>query len=94
MSDERVMFRVHAIQRMFEREITADDVRHILATGRVVEDYPDDAPYLSRLILGWRGARPLHVVVAANADDGEKTVITVYEPDPDQWQPDFKRRNP
>ena len=92
MSDEGVIFRVHAIQRMFERKITDDDVRHVLTTGELIEDYPNDAPYPSRLILGWRETRPLHIVVANNTADQEKIVITVYEPDPDQWETDFKRR--
>jgi len=30
----------------------------------------------------------MHVVVA----DKEDSVITVYEPDPEEWEPDFKRR--
>jgi len=43
--------------------------------------YPDDTPYPSRLLLGWRGDKPLHVVAAYNAQDDEQIVITVYEPD-------------
>ena len=46
----------------------------------------------SRLVLGWRGARTLHVVVAENTVDNEWIVITAYEPDPAQWETDFKRR--
>ena len=53
----------------------------------------NDTPYPSRLVLGWHGARPLHVVVAdnINIEDQEKIVVTVYEPDPGEWEPDFKR---
>ncbi len=69
-----------------------EDVRRIVATGEVVEDYPDDTPYPSRLVLGWRGARPIHVVVASNYDDNEVIVITAYEPDPVQWNAGYKRR--
>jgi hypothetical protein len=57
-----------------------------------VEDYPDDTPYSSRLVLGWSGSRPIHVVVADNVDDQENIVISVYESDPTEWEPDFKRR--
>jgi len=60
MAVERLIFRVHAIQRMFERGIRKEDVRQILLTGAVIEEYPEDAPYPSRLVLGWRGQRPLH----------------------------------
>ena len=47
-----LVFRIHAIQRMFERSVTRADVREVLATGEVIEQYPDDTPYPSRLILG------------------------------------------
>jgi Domain of unknown function (DUF4258) len=88
----QVVFRVHAIQRMYQRNISEPEVRHVIATGETVEDYPDDTPYPSRLLLGWHGQRPLHVVVADNADDQENIVITVYEPDLTEWESDFKRR--
>jgi len=90
----RIVFRVHAIQRMFERGITAEDVRDVLETGDTIERYPGDTPYPSRLVLGWRGVRPLHVVVADNQEGNELIVISVYEPDPATWEPGFKRRKP
>ena len=94
MNDARVVFRVHAIQRMFERRIGEVDVHHILNTGEIIENYPNDTPYPSQLLLGWREDRPLHVVAANNTADNERIIITVYEPDPDQWESDFKRRKP
>ncbi len=92
MAYERLVFRKHAIQRVFERRINDADVRHVVKNGEVIEDYPDDIPYPSRLILGWCGSRPIHVVVADNHDDRETIVITAYEPGSDQWEPGFKRR--
>jgi len=89
---ERLVFRVHAIQRMFQRRISEDDVRRVLTTGEIIENYPDDIPFPSKLILGWCGSRPIHVVIANNADARESIVVTVYEPDPDQWEPGFRRR--
>lgn len=87
-----LVFRVHAIKRMFERGITVDDVRMAVDNGEVIEDYPDDFPYPSCLILGQAGGRQLHVVVAENAAADETIVVTVYEPDPDHWDASFKRR--
>ncbi len=88
----KMVFRVHALRRMFERNIRVEDVRTIVETGETIERYPDDVPYPSRLVLGWRGSRPLHVVVAEILELMESIVITVYEPDPALWEPDFKRR--
>ena len=90
----RLVFRVHAIERMFERRITEEDVREVVGKGETIEHYPEDSPYPSRLILGWQGSRPIHVVVADQKEENELIVITVYEPDPALWQPDFRRRKP
>jgi hypothetical protein len=80
---------------MFERQIAPRDVRHVLDTGEVIEDYPNDTPYPSRLVLGWLGPRPLHVVAADATDTWETIVITVYEPDPNRWEPGYRvRRRP
>jgi hypothetical protein len=92
MAYERLIFRVHAVQRMFQRGITEMDVRQVLESGEVIEDYPDDQPYPSRLILGWCGSRPVHIVAADNHEARTTIVITAYEPDPDRWESGFKRR--
>lgn len=88
----KVTYRVHAVRRMFERGITEADVQTALSAGEEVAAYPADAPYPSRLLLGWRGDKPLHVVVAYNAQEEEQIVITVYEPDPALWEDGFRRR--
>lgn len=92
MAGEPLVFRVHAIERMAQRGITVQDVRRILDAGEVIEDYPSDFPYPSALVLGWIQNRPLHVVAAMAPE--AKIIITVYEPDPSRWEPDFKRRKP
>ena len=88
----KLIFRIHAIQRMFERKVDTEDVHAILEKSETIEKYPDDQPYPSRLILGWRGKRPLHVVVADNLKDDELIIVTVYESDARHWEPDFRRR--
>jgi hypothetical protein len=92
LAAKRLVFRVHAIRRMFQRSISEEDVRHVLDTGEVIEDYPQDQPYPSRLMLGWQGTWPIHIVVADNTQNDEIVVITVYEPDLVRWEPGFQRR--
>ncbi len=75
---------------MFSRHISVEDVRQVLAKGKFIKDYPDDTPYPSVLVLGWRGTQPLHVVAAYNPNADETIIITVYEPDPEIWEADFK----
>ncbi len=89
----RVVFRVHALRRMFERNIGVDDVIESIEVGETIESYPDDSPYPSRLVLAWLSGQPLHVVLADNQAGGEIIVITVYRPYPGAWTADFRKRS-
>jgi hypothetical protein len=64
----------------------------VLETGVTVEQYPDDFPYPSRLVLGWLESQPIHVVVAENIEEGIRIVVTAYQPDLEEWEPGFRRR--
>ena len=88
----KIIYRQHAIQRMFERNISDGDVKIALKSGSTIEDYPDDTPYPSRLILGFSQGKPLHVVYADNHDSNERIIITVYEPNLVLWDADLKTR--
>jgi len=57
----------------------------------MIEDYPDDKYAPSCLLLGFSKARrPLHLQVSY-ADSELVKIITVYEPDPEEWY-DYERR--
>lgn len=71
-------FRVHAIQNMFERKISRDDVIYVIEHGDVIREYPEDKPYISRLMLAWVEERPIHVVAADVPDENETIIITAY----------------
>jgi len=92
MSNEKITYRLHAVQRMFERKVSAEEVRYVLEIGEVIEEYPDDTPYPSCLILGSYKGRLIHVVAANNCLDEEIIVITVYEPDPSEWDLECRKR--
>ena len=87
-----LVFRTHAIRRMFQRRIAVEDVRAVIERGETIEENPADLPYPSRLMLGRAVGQALHVVVAENRTDDEIIVVTVYEPDPAVWGPGFRRR--
>ncbi len=87
-----VYFRVHAVQRMFERHVSTKQVMSVIKAGETIEDYSAEMPEPSRLILGFQGKRPLHVVTSENPAGTETTIITVYNPDPNKWNKDFRSR--
>jgi len=85
------IYREHAIQRMFERDIYEIDVEETVKHGVIIEEYLDDKPYPSFLALSL-GEKPLHVVFAKNNEDDEIIVITAYYPDKEKWSEDYKTR--
>jgi hypothetical protein len=92
MECERIVFSGHAIRRMFQRGIGRDAVLAVVTLGETIADYADDKPYPSRLLLGFVGAQPLHVVVALDESIGACIVVTAYEPSAQQWGSGFRTR--
>ena len=88
----RYSFSGHVFKRMAERGFSPDVIKSVIENGSVIKEYPDDTPYPSRLILGYSGARPVHVVTAYNPADDTEYVVTVYEPDTERWNSDFTER--
>jgi hypothetical protein len=86
-----LIFRNHALKRMFERDIDIEDIKHVIETGKFIVDYPEDQPYPSCLLLGWKENKPLHIVYAKSELD-EIIIITAYYPDPLIWNADFTRK--
>ena len=47
------------------RHVRVEEILQIIETGEIIEQYLDDTPYASCLILGYtRSGRPLHLVCA------------------------------
>lgn len=87
---EQMVVTQHSRKRFAERGITLDDVCNAIETGSIIEDYPDDYPFPSCLILGESGKVAIHV--CASIDDGMIFIITAYVPDPNKWEADLKTR--
>jgi hypothetical protein len=88
----KILYRVHAVQRMFEREISPVKVRKALEVEDVIEDYSSEMPEPSRLMMGFQGKRPFHVVTSEDPEANEITVITVYLPDANKWKKNSRSR--
>lgn len=76
---------------MQERDISISDVESCLQTGEIIENYPDDFPHPSCLILGYtKGNKRLHIVVGS--DGYTIFFITAYFPSTDKFENDLKTR--
>lgn len=89
--DETIEVTNHILVRCQQRNISYREIKEVIRDGEIIEEYPEDYPYPSCLILGMTiKSRFLHVVVGI----GERKLwlITAYEPDPGQWEDGFKKR--
>jgi hypothetical protein len=87
-----LLFRAHAVQRMFERRVSTGRVRQAVETNDVVEDYSSEMPEPSRLLLAFQGKYPFHVVTSEDVIKRQITIITVYLPSSGTWRKDFRSR--
>ena len=78
-------------EKLRQRKIEAQEVEQAISTGEIIEDYPTDPRGPSCLILGYtKKGRPLHIV-CGKVQEG-LLIITEYEPSPEEWESDWKRR--
>ena len=84
-------FSRHAFHRAVERNISEQEIREAGVRAEVVENYPDDKYSPSALLLGFTVAgRPLHFQVAFD-DSAMSKIVTIYQPDPNEWI-EFRKR--
>ena len=74
-------------------EVRDHDVFEAACHCEAIEEYQDDTPYPSALVLGFTSrGRPLHLVCAHDASSDLIIVITVYHPDPARWDNHRRRK--
>lgn len=88
----RYQWRKHTLVRLAQREISQETILEVVKKGEIIEDYPEDEPFPSCLVLGWVQGRPYHVVIALDFEGLMAYIVTAYEPSPDKFRPDFKTR--
>lgn len=86
-----IEWRRHALERMFERDISRSEVKVTLRDGEIIENYETDVPFESALFF-YIDSKPIHVV--ASLDEASKTIyiITAYVPSITHFNEDLKTR--
>ncbi len=83
----------HAMTARLRRGITTFQLKFALLNGEIIENYPDDKPYPSCLVLGWlQSGDPLHIVCSRGEIEPELRIVTLYEPHDNRWKSDYKTR--
>lgn len=82
----------HAFDKLRLLDCTFSEFDVTLAKAEVIEEHDlgDAGTKEVLLTLEWR--RCLHVVVVVDDRRAEERIVTVYEPDPDRWSPDYRKR--
>jgi hypothetical protein len=86
------LWQKHALQRMYERNISRTEVKQTILDGYVIENYSDDYPFPSVLIACITNSKPLHVVVAFDESSLISYIITAYIPDDKHFEQDLITR--
>ena len=89
---KKIFITQHSRKRFFERGISLKDVCKAIDNGEIIEQYPEDFPVPSCLILGNNNDNDKVIHVVASINDGIINLITAYIPDIDKWENDFKTR--
>lgn len=90
VAEGRYRYTIHAAQQRIARRIRRAEIEYALANGEIVEDYPEHHYGPACLVLGRTlEGRALHLVCSLRSP---VDLITVYEPEPDEWEEDWKRR--
>ena len=85
-------YSLHGADQAILRRILRHEVEEAVESGTVIEDYPSDKYGPSCLIAGRTNAsRPLHIQ-CTYASRPRVKIITVYQPDPAEWDDFGKRR--
>ncbi len=92
MNCENLVFSSHAIQQMFFRRISKQEVKTAINYGEIIEEKPDDSPFPSYLILDFIKGRPIHVVLSYDEIKDIGYVVTAYIPNPQLWIDNFRKR--
>lgn len=81
----------HANIQCLLRVIDSEDIWKVLQFGEIIENYPNDYPYPSCLMLAFlQMNKPMHVCCAVI--ERKINIITAYYPDNARWEEDMKTR--
>lgn len=89
--NHKIRWTSHILSRLVKRHIHQSDVENAILMGKIIEQYPNDYPFPSCLVLGiCCNNTKLHVV--CGTDGTELWMITAYYPDETQWNSTFDQR--
>jgi len=78
--------------RLQQRALRTEMVRNAVATLEIVEAYPQDKYLPSFLVRGESGGFVFHAQIATDVEGDNIRIVTMYAPDPDEWDEGLRLR--
>ena len=78
--------------RLQQRGLTAATLHETMETLEIIEAYPQDKYLPSFLLRGDSGGSVFHAQIATDVEGDNKRVVTIYIPDPDEWDEGSRSR--
>jgi hypothetical protein len=88
----RVRWTYHVTMRLQLRGLTAGMIRNAMATLEIIEAYPQDKYLPSVLVRGDSEGYVFHVQIATDVAGDNIRIVTVYIPDPNEWDEGLRFR--
>lgn len=83
---------VHALDEAAADDLLLQDIEAATLAAECIEDYPDDRRGPSCLVRCEIRASAVHALWGFDEPHRRAILITVYRPDPERWDNDFRTR--
>ncbi|MHB8370900.1 MAG: DUF4258 domain-containing protein [Leptospirales bacterium] len=88
----RIIWTYHANVRLLKRLISRQDIIVAVESYEILEDYPQDKYFPSCLVYLKNEGRVFHFVCALDVIERKVWIVTAYQPDPQEWDTDYRKR--
>lgn len=92
LASGRIRWTYHVTMRLEQRGLSAEMVRNAMETLEIIEMYPQDKYLPSFLVRGESVGSVFHAQIAADVEGGNIRMVTMYSPDPGEWDAGFRLR--
>jgi hypothetical protein len=90
----QILWSRHGIMELTNEQWSRSQVEQALQNSMLIEDYPQGHRRLPDcLVSGWLvTGEPFHAVIALDENKDRLLIVTVYQPDPKEWEDDWQTR--
>ena len=78
--------------RLKQRALTSATLQEAIESLEIIESYPQDKYLPSFLLRGDSCETVFHVQIAVDVEGDNVRVVTMYIPDPNEWDPGLRSR--